>query len=433
MPIRPNVAETVQIGVEGTPGTAVAANVRLGSLGIVASAAIGATANKPTGYKYATMSQVTTDQANLALSGAPAYIESPYVWSGIIGAATVETPSNGDLTRDWTFASDTTGADTFVAFSVEQGNNAIRAQHAKQARFAEVTFNFSRQNGCSWAGSGFAQRLHDNKVRYLTIVGTGGTFTVTVGGQTTSAVAYNATAGTLQTALEALSTVAVGDVAVTGGPGATNPYRIQIGGAYNDTATPTITASGASLTGTGAAATLANMSPSPIEYTLQPVQGPDLDLYLADTYAGLAGASRFTQGFGGSWKLGARQEPAYFIDSTQESWGEAVEGDPTGEVTLRVAADDVGMTLLDKIRTTNTLFMRVIAIGQLIESVTPDYYHTMRIDSALKVVSISEKSVEGQVVAYDFTCQIAHDPTWGQAFEVFVRTNLGALGAAALS
>jgi hypothetical protein len=47
---------------------------------------------------------------------------------------------------------------------------------------------------------------------------TGGTFTLTFGGQTTAAIPWNATATQVQTALNALSSVLAGGVAVTGGP-----------------------------------------------------------------------------------------------------------------------------------------------------------------------------------------------------------------------
>ncbi|MFW3477497.1 hypothetical protein [Streptomyces microflavus] len=49
-----------------------------------------------------------------------------------------------------------------------------------------------------------------NEVQTLTVTGgpTGGTFTITWSGQTTAAIAYNATAAVVQTALEALSNVA---------------------------------------------------------------------------------------------------------------------------------------------------------------------------------------------------------------------------------
>lgn len=53
-----------------------------------------------------------------------------------------------------------------------------------------------------------------------TITGSAGTVVYTVGGQSTSAVAYNAATSALDTALEALSTVGAGNATVTGTAGA---------------------------------------------------------------------------------------------------------------------------------------------------------------------------------------------------------------------
>jgi hypothetical protein len=63
----------------------------------------------------------------------------------------------------------------------------------------------------------------------LTITGTptGGTFTLTYKGQTTGAIAYNATNTTVQTALAALSTIGAGNVVVTGGPGPGTPWTVN--------------------------------------------------------------------------------------------------------------------------------------------------------------------------------------------------------------
>lgn len=47
---------------------------------------------------------------------------------------------------------------------------------------------------------------------------TAGTFTLTFDGETTAAIAYNATAATVQAALEGLSNIDPGDVTVAGGP-----------------------------------------------------------------------------------------------------------------------------------------------------------------------------------------------------------------------
>ncbi len=85
----------------------------------------------------------------------------------------------------------------------------------------------------------------------VTITGTptGGTFTLTWQGETTAAIAYNATAAAVEAALEALSVVNVGDVTVTGGPGPGTAYVVTFGGQYAGENVAAMTASGASLTG----------------------------------------------------------------------------------------------------------------------------------------------------------------------------------------
>jgi hypothetical protein len=67
-----------------------------------------------------------------------------------------------------------------------------------------------------------------NEVQSLSTTGTvtAGTFTITYSGQTTAAIAWNATAAAVQAALEALSNIAVGDVACTGGPLPATPVVI---------------------------------------------------------------------------------------------------------------------------------------------------------------------------------------------------------------
>lgn len=82
-----------------------------------------------------------------------------------------------------------------------------------------------------------------NEVQTLTVTGgpTGGTFTITWSGQTTAAIVYNATSAVVQTALEALSNIAPGDVTVTGAAG--GPWTLTWGGAQlgENVAAPTTT------------------------------------------------------------------------------------------------------------------------------------------------------------------------------------------------
>jgi hypothetical protein len=70
------------------------------------------------------------------------------------------------------------------------------------------------------------------EVQTVTITGspTDGTFTLGYKTDTTAAIAYNATASAVQAALEALPSIAPGDVTVTGGPGPGTPYVVTFGG-----------------------------------------------------------------------------------------------------------------------------------------------------------------------------------------------------------
>jgi hypothetical protein len=74
-----------------------------------------------------------------------------------------------------------------------------------------------------------------NEVQKVTVIATSGTFTLSFGGGTTSALPYNAIPSQIEAALNALSTIggAGGRVAVSGGPGdatGSTPYSITFGG-----------------------------------------------------------------------------------------------------------------------------------------------------------------------------------------------------------
>jgi hypothetical protein len=88
-----------------------------------------------------------------------------------------------------------------------------------------------------------------NDVQTLTVTGspTGGTFTVSFGGQTTSALAFNAAASVFQTAFQALSSVGAGNATVTGSNG--GPYTVTFVGTLANTLQTNITTNASSLTG----------------------------------------------------------------------------------------------------------------------------------------------------------------------------------------
>lgn len=84
-------------------------------------------------------------------------------------------------------------------------------------------------NGDDWAAVSNSNTAHE-----LSISGdpTGGTFTLTFDGQTTAGIAWNASAAAVESALEALSNVAPGDVACAGGPLPSTAISIEWQGTY---------------------------------------------------------------------------------------------------------------------------------------------------------------------------------------------------------
>jgi hypothetical protein len=100
------------------------------------------------------------------------------------------------------------------------------------------------------------------EIQTLTASGTvsGGTYTITVSGQTTAAIAYNASAAVVQAAVEALSNVVPGDVLVGGGPFPATPLTFTFYGNYIGDA-PTLTVNTGSLTGTTPGAAFTTSTP----------------------------------------------------------------------------------------------------------------------------------------------------------------------------
>lgn len=90
-----------------------------------------------------------------------------------------------------------------------------------------------------------------NEVQTITPGGTisGGTWTITWGGETTGAIPYNATAAEIQAFLERFAAVRPGDIVVAGGPVSSGAVTLTFQGQYAATNPAQVTVSAASLTG----------------------------------------------------------------------------------------------------------------------------------------------------------------------------------------
>lgn len=94
-----------------------------------------------------------------------------------------------------------------------------------------------------------------SEVQTITVDATGGTFTITFNGETTTAIAEAATAATVQAAMEVLSSIDPGDVTVTGDAG--GPFTFTFAGQYLGENVPVMTTNAGSLTGGAGTAVVA--------------------------------------------------------------------------------------------------------------------------------------------------------------------------------
>lgn len=159
---RSTISQSVQIGVEATPGTAVAASKRLASIGFAIGAKVDSTTVRPIGQKYPTMEIVGKEWSEAELSGAPVYTELPYIFASLMSTPTVtETMDGGTHTQafKYVFDSATFGDDTPKTYTVEQGSS-FRAHRVVNGIISSWSMDWDR-NEISLGGTMLAKAIED--------------------------------------------------------------------------------------------------------------------------------------------------------------------------------------------------------------------------------------------------------------------------------
>lgn len=158
---RASISQTVQIGVEATHGTAVAANRKLQSLSIEPSINPETDQFRPMGQKWPSLVTLNREWVTANLSGAPTYDEIVYPLSSVLEEATVTQPdaTNAPSVRLWTFTPSSTDIDTFRTFTVEQGDST-RAHRFAFGAVTEFGLDISR-GGIDLSGSMIGTALQD--------------------------------------------------------------------------------------------------------------------------------------------------------------------------------------------------------------------------------------------------------------------------------
>lgn len=158
MPERATVTQAVQIGVETTPGTPVAAGKLLQSMAMVPEIHVNSQQYQPTGQKVNSIVVPGEEWSELALSGVVDYTEIMYPFNMILQAAT---PVQQGATTAYlsTFTPAARAPDTVKTFTIQQGDS-VRAQQMAYAFLSELVMTFNRQ-GATITGKGMGQVISD--------------------------------------------------------------------------------------------------------------------------------------------------------------------------------------------------------------------------------------------------------------------------------
>jgi hypothetical protein len=274
-----------------TPGTPVQPVKRLQATGFQFAPQVPVEPFTPMGSKSATTAIRNKEWTEGSIEGVCAFNDLIYLLSGVLTKPTPTTPAGATNTRRWNFKPNNYDVDDPAIYTAQMGSS-VRAEQVTHLMIDGLTLRFTREEA-SVSGSLLGQETTEgvtisagrNEVQQVTKgTHTGGTFTLTFEGQTTAAIDWDASAAEVQSALEALSNIAPGDVAVTGNE--QGPWTVTFQGALGASNRTQMTIDDTNLTGgAGHAVTtvtegqaLANVPEVPID--------PDIvSVYLGDTLA----------------------------------------------------------------------------------------------------------------------------------------------------
>ena len=168
------------------------------------------------------------------------------------------------------------------------------------------------------------------------------------------------------------------------------------------------------------------MTGGPTVLAATPILPTQVDVKVADTQAGIAGASALTRVVSAGFSIAGRHKP-WFPLATAGVPGPTLmnEAAPTVKVKLKLEADATGMGLLTQMRAGSSKFIQIKAVGALIAT---SYYYTLDCTFCGKVIEDpTEFSDEDGIYAIEWTFDVAYDSTWTKAMLIEVTNTITAL------
>lgn len=157
---RATVNQIVQIGMESTPGTTVAATKLIQSTDVSPGIKLNSKSFRAGGRKYPYLTVPGREWVEAKLDGPASYNELSYWLSSVASLVSTATHSGGTLSKDWVITPALTGNSTIQTFTVEKGDS-IRAMKFGYGLLTGISLDYSR-DAVDFSGNMIGQRLSDN-------------------------------------------------------------------------------------------------------------------------------------------------------------------------------------------------------------------------------------------------------------------------------
>lgn len=415
---RPFVTQVCLLGKETTPGTPVTPTIRLMQTKVRVQPA-----NEEIDIDYQG-DILAGDYATIAyggegsIEGVPTYDELGLVLASVIGKPQTTALGGGAYRHEFIF--DPRGRADSQTYTWQFGD----------ANFAEQSTNLIatdfgieiKRKSTSISGRVLARKVTSetlaagaNAVQTLTITGspTGGTYKLRFNGQVTSSIAFDANAAAIDSALEALTTIGAGNIAVSG----SGPFTLTFQGDLAGKEQPLVELDTNALTGgTSPSATIVIATlGGHTTYDGYPVLPTQWDVYYASTLAGL-GAGQLGKLYDASMEIADRFKDSWTVDSSKEGMDTAIESPAKWTVKLMVQADATGQTLESDEANRTVKYLRLKATG--LEIASSGINHSLTFDLSGQVKAVENFDDADGVYAREFMFGVKFNETWGRAVQV---------------
>jgi len=446
---RPSVFETVQIGVEATPGTAVPALIRLQGTDIKPKPVPKIKPVRAAGNKFNTASVAGREYTEAPVSGDQSFTDLCFLFNMNICKGVASLPNgNGTLTVRRTYTPHPYLPEVFTTLTVQRGNALQGGKQFPYGIMPDMTQTWA-EDECKVSGTMWGRKLDKGvpmsgdaiQTIHVTGVPTTGTFTLAHGADTSAVIAFTATAATVQAAVAALASVGAGNVMVTpylpdaetgkllqapantalNAAGAV--FYIQFIGAMSEMVVTTLVAADTFDTGDVAVAVL--QVGAAVTVLPQIVVPPlSVGVFIGKALNTLVQLNNLNAA---EAMMNQREVLQNVIDNRNLSFRQPIEKAPTFTGSITVDDDSDAVAYLESLRTGETLYLQIVAQSEeIIETIANVNYHHNYVQTYAIRFDTSEDGTTNEYETSKFAWFGVNDAALGGAFSATIDTNIAA-------